>query len=66
MLPTQFIPEYYRDSKDILYADDGTADTQEAFRPRRSLLGFVRKLLRRPGRGRREQVAAPQKRLAHR
>jgi hypothetical protein len=66
MLPTQFIPEYYRDSKDIVNADDMLEDKHEESRPRRSLLAFVLGLLRRSRRETHEGGEVPQGQLAHR
>ena len=66
MLPTQFIPEYYRDSKDIINAEDAEELKQEASRPRRSLFSRVFGLFRH-SRGKEEEgVAVPRERLAHR
>jgi hypothetical protein len=66
MLPTQFIPEYYRDSKDIVFAGDGEEGQQEETRPRRSLWAFIVGLFRRSRQQRQERVESPQERLAHR
>lgn len=66
MLPTQFIPEYYRDSKDIVNADDAEELKQEESRPRRSLFSLVFGRFRRSRREKEESVVSPRERLAHR
>jgi len=66
MLPTQFIPEYYKDSKDIINADDAEELNQEESRPRRSLFSLIFGLFRRSRQNKEESVASPRERLAHR
>lgn len=48
MLPTQFIPEYYRDAKDILNADESEAPEAKKKKQRRGLMMRIRQLLHRP------------------
>ncbi len=48
MLPTQFIPEYYRDAKDILWAEPPEEKPNNPGR-RRSLFARLRSRLRRKG-----------------
>lgn len=67
MLPTQFIPEYYRDSKDILWADDEFEEIDQAHSRRRgSLFARLRKRIRNAPRQTPDEFAAPPERLAHR
>jgi hypothetical protein len=65
MLPTQFTPEYYRDSKDIVFADDAEEGQEEKVRPRRSLLAFIAGLFGRARQQGQERVESAQERLAH-
>lgn len=48
MLPTQFIPEYYRDAKDILWAEPPEEKPDKPGK-RRSLFVRIRNRLRRKG-----------------
>lgn len=66
MLPTQFIPEYYRDSKDIVLAEDAVERKDEGERPRRSLIALVLGLFRRAKREGQENELSSQERFAHR
>ena len=66
MLPTQFIPEYYRDSKDIVNADEGVETEQEELSPRRSLLASILGVFRRSEKTGREEVRTSQEQMAHR
>lgn len=65
MLPTQFIPEYYRDSKDIVYADDTAERNQGKSGPRQSLIALFLGLFRRTTPESQGRCEAPQQRLAN-
>lgn len=67
MLPTQFIPEYYRDSKDIVWAD-AESEGSEAMhaRTRRSPLRAIVRFLKRSRGATQEDAQQPVGKLAHR
>jgi len=44
MVPTQFIPEYYRDAKDILWAQDREEYEPKERCPRQSPVAYIRRL----------------------
>jgi hypothetical protein len=48
MLPTQFIPEYYRDAKDIKWQTDEMENKHDMPRQRQSLFARILQLFRRP------------------
>jgi hypothetical protein len=68
MLPTQFTPEYYRDAKDILWAQGAEENQPKARRPRRSPFLFVRRLFGRLAHkpeGKEVEPAPSAKRFSH-
>ena len=64
MLPTQFIPKYYSDNRDILNAADHTEPKQEESAPRRSFFAFILGLLRRSEPKSEETVVSQRERFA--
>lgn len=68
MLPTQFTPEYYRDAKDILWAQDREESEPEERRPRRSPFAFFRRLFGRLAHkpeGKKEEPVPVSERFSH-
>lgn len=66
MLPTQFTPEYYRDSKDIINAEEALEPNHEELPRRRSLFSFILGIFRRSEKKSPEDAELPQVRLDHR
>ncbi len=64
MLPTQFIPEYYRDAKDILGADEAE-NKRDNPRKRRWLLSRIRNPFRRSARADKSKEREERVRPAH-